>query len=183
MSRHGRRCSKPTRRWRSRRSRSPIRCGCCSRRAPPARRRASCTATAACVLEHLKYLSLHLDLKPDDRFFWQSTTSWMMWNLLVSGLLVGATVVLYDGSPTYPHTDGLWQVVADHDVTVFGAGAGYLLACAKEELHPGQGLPARRAARGRRPPVRRCPPRVSAGFRTVSAGRSRWCRPAAAPTW
>ena len=93
------------------------------------------------VLEHLKYLSLHLDLKPDDRFFWQSSTSWMMWNLLVSGLLVGSTVVLYDGSPTYPHTDGLWQVVADHGVTVFGAGAGYRLACAKEELHPGKDYP------------------------------------------
>ena len=93
------------------------------------------------VLEHLKYLSLHLDLKPDDRFFWQSSTSWMMWNLLVSGLLVGSTVVLYDGSPTHPHTDGLWQVVADHRVTVFGSGAGYLLACAKEELHPGKDYP------------------------------------------
>ena len=134
------------------------------------------------LLEHLKYLSLHLDLKPDDRFLWQSSTSWMMWNLLVSGLLVGSTVVLYDGSPTYPHTDGLWQVVADHGVTVFGSGAGYLLACAKEELHPARITRWRRCARWG-PPVRRCPPRVSAGFRTVSAGRSRWYRPAAAPTW
>lgn len=88
------------------------------------------------LLEHLKCLSLHLDLAPRDRFLWQSSTSWMMWNLLVSGLLVGATVVLYDGSPTYPRTDSMWQVVADHDVTVFGAGAGYLLACAKEQSDP-----------------------------------------------
>ncbi len=66
------------------------------------------------VLEHLKYLGLHLDLKPDDRFLWQSSTSWMMWNLLVGGLLLGTTVVLYDGSPTHPQTDGLWQVVAEH---------------------------------------------------------------------
>ena len=92
------------------------------------------------VLEHLKYLSLHADLKPGERFMWYSTTSWMMWNLLVSGLLVGATVVLYDGSPTYPQTDGLWKIVADHDVALFGAGAGYFLGCAKEELHPGKGI-------------------------------------------
>ncbi len=89
------------------------------------------------LLEHLKYLSLQVDLKPGDRFLWQSTTSWMMWNFLVGGLLVGATIVLYDGSPTYPHTDSLWQVAADHQVTVLGGGAGYFLACAKEELHPG----------------------------------------------
>ncbi|HEX3287272.1 MAG TPA: acetoacetate--CoA ligase, partial [Mycobacterium sp.] len=90
------------------------------------------------VLEHLKYLSLHADLKPGERFLWYSTTSWMMWNLVVSGLLVGATVVLYDGSPTYPQPDRLWQIVADHDVAVFGAGAPYFIGCAKEELHPGK---------------------------------------------
>ncbi|WP_082943915.1 acetoacetate--CoA ligase [Mycobacterium sp. 1274761.0] len=90
------------------------------------------------VLEHLKYLSLQADLKPGERFCWYSTTSWMMWNLLVSGLLVGATVVCYDGSPTYPQTDGLWKVVADHRVELFGAGAGYFLGCAKAELQPGK---------------------------------------------
>jgi acetoacetyl-CoA synthetase len=93
------------------------------------------------LLEHLKYLSLQVDLKPEDRFLWQSTTSWMMWNFLVGGLLVGSTIVLYDGSPTYPNTDSLWQVAADHQVTVLGAGAGYFLACAKEELHPGKDYP------------------------------------------
>jgi acetoacetyl-CoA synthetase len=93
------------------------------------------------ALEHIKYLSLQLDLKPEDRFFWQSSTSWMMWNLLVSGLLVGSTIVLYDGSPTYEHTDHLWQVAAEQGVTVLGAGAGYWLACAKEELHPGKDYP------------------------------------------
>lgn len=90
------------------------------------------------LLEHVKYLHLQLDLKPEDRFLWQSSTSWMMWNLLVSGLLVGSTIVLYDGSPTLGRTDYLWQVVADHRVTVVGAGAGYWLACAKDELHPGK---------------------------------------------
>ena len=73
----------------------------------------------------------------------------MMWNLLVSGLLVGATVVLYDGSPTYPQTDGLWKVVADHDVALFGAGAGYFLGCAEGGAAPRQGISARLAARRR----------------------------------
>jgi acetoacetyl-CoA synthetase len=90
------------------------------------------------LLEHLKYLSLQLDLHPGDRYLWYSSTSWMMWNLLVSGLLVDTTVVLYDGSPTYPTTDGLFRVAADAGVAVLGAGAGYLLACAKEELTPGK---------------------------------------------
>jgi acetoacetyl-CoA synthetase len=89
------------------------------------------------LLEHLKYLSLQLDLHPGDRFLWYSSTSWMMWNLLLSGLLVDATIVLYDGSPTYLTTDGLWRVAADTGVTVLGAGAGYLLACAKNDLKPG----------------------------------------------
>jgi acetoacetyl-CoA synthetase len=93
------------------------------------------------LLEHLKYLGLQVDLDADDRFLWQSTTSWMMWNFLVGGLLVGATIVLYDGSPSYPNTDSLWQVAADHRVTVLGGGAGYFLACAKEEAHPGKEYP------------------------------------------
>ena len=93
------------------------------------------------VLEHLKYLNLHCELHPGERFMWYSSTSWMMWNLLLSGLLVGTTIVLYDGSPTYPATDGLWRVAADAGVNVLGAGAGYLLACAKEELKPGATYP------------------------------------------
>ncbi|OIN82796.1 acetoacetate--CoA ligase [Mycobacterium malmoense] len=93
------------------------------------------------LLEHLKYLSLQLDLRPGDRFLWYSSTSWMMWNLLLSGLLVESTIVLYDGSPTHLGTDGLWRVAAEAGVTVFGAGAGYLLACAKKELKPGASYP------------------------------------------
>lgn len=89
------------------------------------------------VLEHVKYLSLQLDLHPGDRFCWYTTTSWMMWNFQIGGLLVGATIVLYDGSPSYPQTDAMWRLVAEHGVEVFGAGAGYLLACAKEDLNPG----------------------------------------------
>src|SRR5207302_8300686 len=75
------------------------------------------------LLEHLKFLGLHVDLRPGDRLFWYSSTSWMVWNVLVSGLLTGATIVLYDGSPTHPGHDRLWRIVADQKVTVFGTSA------------------------------------------------------------
>jgi acetoacetyl-CoA synthetase len=121
------------------------------------------------ALEHIKYLSLQLDLKPSDRFLWQSSTSWMMWNLLVSGLLVGSTIVLYDGSPTYTHTDHLWQVAAEQGVTVLGAGAGYWLACAKEDLHPGKDYPleALRAVGSTGSPL------PASGFRWIQDGVGR----------
>jgi acetoacetyl-CoA synthetase len=92
------------------------------------------------VLEHLKALALHQDLGPADVFFWYTTTGWMMWNYLASGLLAGATVVLYDGSATYPGTDALWRLAAQTGVTYFGTGAPYLLACAKAGLAPGREL-------------------------------------------
>ncbi len=92
------------------------------------------------VLEHLKALGLHQDLGPGDVFFWYTTTGWMMWNYLASGLLAGATVVLYDGSATYPGTDALWRLAAQTGVTYFGTGAPYLLACAKAGLAPGREL-------------------------------------------
>jgi len=92
------------------------------------------------VLEHLKALSLHQDLAPDSVFFWYTTTGWMMWNYLAGGLLTGATVVLYDGSATYPGTDALWRLAARTGVTYFGTGAPYLLACAKAGLSPGREL-------------------------------------------
>jgi acetoacetyl-CoA synthetase len=92
------------------------------------------------VLEHLKALGLHQDLGPGDVFFWYTTTGWMMWNYLAGGLLAGATVVLYDGSATYPGTDALWRLAAQTGVTYFGTGAPYLLACAKAGLAPGREL-------------------------------------------
>ena len=91
------------------------------------------------TLEHLKVLSLHQDLTPDDRFAWFTTTGWMMWNYLVSGLLVGATVVLFDGDPGHPDLDTLWSFAADTDLTVFGASAPFLLASRKAGLHPERG--------------------------------------------
>lgn len=88
------------------------------------------------VLEHLKTLTFHLDLGPDDVFFWYTTTGWMMWNFLAGGLLVGATVVAYDGSATYPDTGALWRMAAETGITYFGTGAPYLTTCAKAELRP-----------------------------------------------
>jgi acetoacetyl-CoA synthetase len=92
------------------------------------------------VLEHLKALALHLDLGPEDVFFWYTTTGWMMWNFLAGGLLLGATVVAYDGSATYPGTDALWQLTQRDRVSYFGVGAPYLLACAKAGAEPGRDL-------------------------------------------
>jgi len=90
------------------------------------------------LLEHLKMLALHSDLGEGDRFFWFSTTGWMMWNYLVSGLHVGATLVLYDGSPGYPDLNRLWRLAAEEKVTYFGASAPFLMACRAAGLAPGQ---------------------------------------------
>ena len=71
------------------------------------------------ILEHLKALGLHTDLGPSDRFCWFTTTGWMMWNYLVSGLLVGSTVITFDGNPAWPDLSGLWRIAAEtrHDVS------------------------------------------------------------------
>ncbi|WP_066932905.1 acetoacetate--CoA ligase [Microtetraspora fusca] len=88
------------------------------------------------VLEHLKALSFHQDLGEGDVFFWYTTTGWMMWNFLIGGLLVGATVVLYDGSAAHPDTGALWEVAAREGVTYFGTGAPYIVASMKAGLRP-----------------------------------------------
>jgi acetoacetyl-CoA synthetase len=90
------------------------------------------------LLEHLKSLSLHLDLGPDDRFFWFSTTGWMMWNLLIGGLLVGATVLLYDAGPAYPDMGALWRFAEETGMTYFGTSAPYIQACMKTGIEPGR---------------------------------------------
>jgi acetoacetyl-CoA synthetase len=90
------------------------------------------------VVEHLKALALQYDLGPGDRFLWFTTTGWMMWNFLVGGLLVGSTVVLYDGSPGHPDLDVLWGAVERHRVGVFGTSAPFLQACQKAGLAPGE---------------------------------------------
>jgi acetoacetyl-CoA synthetase len=88
------------------------------------------------LLEHLKQLGLHCDLGPDDRFFWYTSTGWMMWNFLVSGLLTGTTVVLYDGSPGFPDTGAQWRVAERTGATLYGTSAAYVMACRKVEVHP-----------------------------------------------
>nr|MBA2496520.1 acetoacetate--CoA ligase [Acidimicrobiia bacterium] len=88
------------------------------------------------TLEHLKVLALHHDLGPDDRFFWFSTTGWMMWNYLVSGLATGSAVMCFDGDPGWPDLGALWRLVAATRTTVFGTGAAHLRACRAAGLRP-----------------------------------------------
>ena len=95
------------------------------------------------VLEHHKLLGLHLDVGPGKPLFWYTTTTWMMWNIVASGLLVGAPIVLYDGSPTYPDPLRLWLIAAEQRVAVLGVSPGYLLASARANLHPGRDLDLR----------------------------------------
>jgi acetoacetyl-CoA synthetase len=90
------------------------------------------------LLEHLKGISLHLDLTDEDRFFWFTTTGWMMWNLLVGGLLLGATVLLWDGSPGHPDLLALWRFAEATGMTYFGTSAAYVLACRKAGIEPGR---------------------------------------------
>ncbi|WP_261556498.1 acetoacetate--CoA ligase [Frankia tisae] len=88
------------------------------------------------LLEHLKALALHLDLGPDDRFCWFTTTGWMMWNYLVSGLLVGATIVLYDGAAGYPTLGTLFGLAEALELTFLGTSAAYLQSCQDAGLVP-----------------------------------------------
>lgn len=90
------------------------------------------------LLEHLKNLDLGMDLKPEDRFFWFTTTGWMMWNLLIGGLLLGTTVLLYDGSPAYPNIGTLWEFAEQSGMTFFGTSAGFILSCMKAGIEPGK---------------------------------------------
>ncbi|NEB82273.1 acetoacetate--CoA ligase [Streptomyces sp. SID14478] len=88
------------------------------------------------LVEHLKQIGLHCDLGPDDRFFWYTSTGWMMWNFLVSGLLTGTTIVTYDGSPGFPDTGAQWAVAERTGATLFGTSAAYVMACRKAGVHP-----------------------------------------------
>jgi acetoacetyl-CoA synthetase len=90
------------------------------------------------LLEHDKQLGLQTNLNAQDRFFWFTTTGWMMWNYLVSGLLVGSSLVLWDGSPTHPTPDALWRLCERAKITVFGCGAAYLHGNIKLGLEPGR---------------------------------------------
>jgi acetoacetyl-CoA synthetase len=92
------------------------------------------------VVDHLRLLGLHLDLRPGDRFFWYTNTNWMMWNLVASALLVGATTVCFDGSPLYPGPRRLWEIAAQTKANVLGVSPGIFLAGMKAGLRPGEAL-------------------------------------------
>ena len=88
------------------------------------------------LLQHLKELLLHTDVRKDDRFFYFTTCGWMMWNWLVSGLAVGATPVLYDGSPFHPDGKVLWDLADELGFAVFGTSAKWIAACDKAGVKP-----------------------------------------------
>ncbi len=90
------------------------------------------------LVEHYKHMGLHCNLKPGDRFFWFSTTGWVMWNIGVASMLTGAVLVIYDGNPAYPDVDHLWSLAERAQLTQFGGGAAYYIACMKEGLEPGR---------------------------------------------
>ena len=88
------------------------------------------------LVEKVKQIGLHWDLGPDDRVFWYTSPSWMMWNTQVSALLSGGSIVCYDGSPIHPDSNWLWRIAADLDVSFLGVSPGYLQASANEDVHP-----------------------------------------------
>jgi acetoacetyl-CoA synthetase len=93
-------------------------------------------STGGVLLEHLKAMSLGLDLGERDTFFWYTSPSWMVWNYLVSGLLAGTRILCYDGSPSYPSWDAVWALAAEHQVTLLGTSPAHLRACAQAGIQP-----------------------------------------------
>jgi acetoacetyl-CoA synthetase len=91
------------------------------------------------LLEQLKKMQLHVDLHEGDRLFWFTTTGWMMWNFLISGLLTRAAIVLYDGSPGAPDMGVLWDLAERSRTTCFGTSASYVAACMKAGVEPSSG--------------------------------------------
>ena len=94
---------------------------------------------AGSSLESLKKMYLHVDLQADDRLFWFTTTGWMMWNFVVSGLFTDASIVLYDGNPGTPDLGVLWDLAEAAGITCFGTSAAYIGACQKAGLTPAEG--------------------------------------------
>jgi acetoacetyl-CoA synthetase len=98
------------------------------------------------LLEHLKALRLHADLQSEDRFFWFTTTGWMMWNFLIGGLLTDASIVLYDGNPGHPDLGALWGLAEEAGITCFGTSASFIAACVKGGFRPREGRDLSRVA-------------------------------------
>jgi acetoacetyl-CoA synthetase len=90
------------------------------------------------LINHLKELILHTDVKREDKIFYITTCSWMMWNWLLSSLGVGATVVLYDGNPSYPAADAMWKLVQDEKISIFGLSASYINYLRSQGIKPGK---------------------------------------------
>ena len=88
------------------------------------------------LLQHLKELRLHTNISQDDTVFYFTTCGWMMWNWLVSNLAIGATIVLYDGTPFYPSPNAMWDIVDELGITHFGTSAKFIDACRQERLSP-----------------------------------------------
>lgn len=88
-------------------------------------------SVGGCLIEHMKALVLHQNVKPGDRYFWYSTTGWMMWNYALSSLLCGGTLVMYDGAPAYPSSQVLWTLAEKARITHFGSGAAFFIASMK----------------------------------------------------
>ena len=88
------------------------------------------------LIQHLKELALHTDLRREDTIFYFTTCGWMMWNWLVSSLAVGATILLYDGSPFHPDLDILWRIADEESLSIFGTSAKYLSAAEKFDVRP-----------------------------------------------
>jgi acetoacetyl-CoA synthetase len=90
------------------------------------------------LINQLKELLLHTDLKREDTIFYFTTCGWMMWNWLTCSLAVGATLMLYDGFPFHPQAGGLWKMAQDHKITIFGTSAGYIAALMAAGVKPGK---------------------------------------------
>jgi len=88
------------------------------------------------LLQHIKELGLHTDLQEKDNLLFYTTCGWMMWNWMVSTLALGATLTLYEGSPTYPNPDSLFQLIESEQVSVFGTSAKYISAIEKAGAQP-----------------------------------------------
>lgn len=90
------------------------------------------------LLEHTKETVLHMDLKETDRFFWYTSTGWMMWNYVVGALLSGGSIILYDGSPNHPDLYALWKLAEEAGMTYFGTSAAFIHACMKAGIRPAE---------------------------------------------
>ena len=88
------------------------------------------------LIQHMKELILHTDLKKDDKIFYFTTCGWMMWNWLVSSLSIGATIVLYDGNPFYPNEDSLLNIADSIGLSIFGTSAKYISYLEQNNINP-----------------------------------------------